>query len=401
MLRTFAGDGAWCWFQDPRAVCIRHRFDRIYATWVTRTGALQIGAYDHDLHETSIFELRREWGRDDHGSGSLLVLPDGRLMVFYAQHNGRGLYCRTTSRPEDIGAWDDEIAVTRESGVTYSHPVHLRDEGLIHVFWRGADWKPAYATSPDGRVWSEARTLIRDVGRAANRIRPYLKVVSDGQSAIHFAFTDGHPRDEAQNSVFHFRYERKEFRTEDGSRLGGFADLPISHRSSSVVYDGKLHGVRAWIWDVALDRGGRPIIAYTRLPRADDHRYHYARWNGQTWNDVQITPGGRWFPQTPILQREREPHYSGGIALDHANPSIAYISLQIDGTFEIEKWTTSDDGNTWEATPITSSSRQDNVRPVVPHGSEGSGNELLWMQGHYVHYTNFDTRIQLWADAKA
>ena len=128
---SFASDGAWCWFQDPRAVHIRHRYRRTYATWVTRAGALQIGAHDHDARETSILELKSGWNADDHGSGSLLVLPDCRLMAFYSQHNGTGLFCRTTSRPEDIDEWDDEIAVTRAPGLTYANPVYLSDERLF------------------------------------------------------------------------------------------------------------------------------------------------------------------------------------------------------------------------------------------------------------------------------
>ena len=377
---------------------IRHRFRRTSATWVTRSGVLQVGSYDHDTKETFEFTLRSGWGADDHGSGSLLVLPDRRLMVFYAQHNGMGLYCRATTQVEDIRAWGEEVAVTKASGVTYANPVHLRDEGLIYVFWRGADWKPTYATSADGVTWSSPRTLIRDAGRVVNDVRPYLKVASDGKAAIHFAFTDGHPRDEPENSVYHFRYERQELRASDGTFLGRSDDVPISPGAASIVYDGKQQCVPAWIWDLALDHGGNPIIAYTRLPRTDDHRYHYARWTGQAWSDTQLTPGGRWFPRTPILRREREPQYSGGIALDHANPSTAYLSRQVDARFEIEKWTAADGGRRWDVVPVTSSSDQDNVRPVVPRGFEGGGGLLLWLQGRYVHYTNYDMRVAMHAD---
>ena len=395
MRRTFADDGAWCWFQDPRAVHINHQFSRTTATWVTRSGVLQVGSYDHRTQETSLFALRSGWGADDHGSGSLLVLPDRRLMAFYAQHNGTGLYCRTTTQPEDIRAWGPEVTVTNASRVTYSNPVYLRDEGTVYVFWRDTDWKPTYSTSSDGTIWSAPRTLIRDAGRAGNDIRPYLKVTSNGRSAIHFAFTDGHPRNESENSVYHFRYERQAFHASDGTSLGHIDSGPISPAAASPVYDGKAQATPAWIWDLALDRDGNPVIAYTRLPHANDHRYHYARWTGKAWSDVQITPGGRWFPQTPALRREREPHYSGGIALDDADPATAYLSRQVDGRFEIEKWTTPDGGASWEVVPITRDSSEDNVRPVIPRGRARSSELLLWMQGRYVHYSDYETGIAM------
>jgi BNR repeat-containing family member len=393
--QTLTEDGAWCWFQDPRAVCVRQRFRRTYATWITRRGTLEIGAFDHDTQQTVVRELKTAWGADDHGSGSLLVLPDNRLMIFYAQHNGTGLYCRATTAPEDISEWDAETAVSLAPRITYSNPVYLRDEKLIHVFWRGTDWKPAFATSADGKTWSPPRTLLRDAARQGNAVRPYVKVASDGRSAIHVAFTDSHPRDEPRNAIHYLRYERHAFHAADGSLLGSGDALPIEHGGAALVFDGTKHGVRSWLWDVAHDSNGHPVIAYTRLPANDDHRYHYARWDGGQWIDTEMTPGGSWFPQTRFLMREREPHYSGGMALDHADPSIVYLSRRVDDTFEIERWVTADRGVTWAATPITRASRHNNVRPVVPRGSDGLGHHVLWMHGRYVHYTNFRTGIRL------
>jgi hypothetical protein len=396
--QVLAADGAWCWFQDPRAVYIDGAFRRTYASWIARSGALQVGWWDHDRRRSFVHELKPDWGRNDHGSGSLLVLPDRRLMVFYAQHNGRGLYCRTTSRPEDIGDWNAEVTVSPAPRVTYSNPVYLRDENLIYVFWRGTDWMPAFATSPDGTTWSAERTLLRGTESDRATARPYFKVASDGRSIIHVAFTDGHPRDEAHNSIYCLKYECHEFHAVDGSYLGCGDELPIEKCRDAMVYDGRLHGVRAWIWDLAQDSRGHPVIAYTRLPSRADHRYHYARWDGAAWTDTQITPGGSWFPRTRFLTREREPHYSGGMSLDHGDPSIVYLSRPVDGIWEIERWATVDDGTHWTATPITRASRQSNVRPVVPRGFDRGGGHLLWMHGRYVHYTNYRTEIRLGAD---
>lgn len=390
---VFSKDGAWCWFQDPRAVYINGKQERTYAGWVTRHGTLQIGAYDHRSGAVEAVTLKENWDADDHNSNSFLVLPDNRIMVFYARHNKQGLFCRVTVRPEDITEWEDEITVSDTPAITYSHPLYLSDEGLLYVFWRGPGWKPTFSTSTDGKTWSPPRILLQEKGREASEIRPYLKVSSDGKASIYFAFTDGHPRDEPENSIYYLSYRRGSFSRADGTVIGTMQDLPIRHSQCDVVYNAKSTKQRSWIWDIAADGAGHPVIAYTRFPAEDDHRYHYARWTGTAWLDTELARGGPWFPQTPLFRRERETYYSGGIAVNHADPSTVYLSRHVDGSFEIEKRTTRDDGKTWAADMITRGSQGLNVRPVVPRGYAGRKDHLLWMRGSYRHWTDFDTAI--------
>ena len=395
--KTITDDGAWCWFQDPRAVYVHGKYKRTYAQWITQDGKLQIGFYDFDTKKTEIFTLKEKWEVDDHNVGTFLVLPDFRLMVFYAQHNGTGLFCCTSTNPEDITQWENEVTVTATSRITYSHPVYLSDEKMFYVFWRGESWKPTLSKSADGKNWSEEQILIQDAGRDSIGIRPYTKIVSDGKSTIHFAFTDGHPNDEAHNSVHYVRYEKGFFYKADGTVAGSMDSLPIQHKQSDIVYDAKATNVRAWIWDIALDEKSSPVIAYTRFPENTNHRYCYARWTGQNWRDVEITPGGKWFPQTISSKEEREQNYSGGICLDHSNPSIVYLSREINGVFEIEKWISPDRGVTWKSTPITENSVRHNVRPVVPrvYGKENNKSLVLWMNGCYRFYTKYNTAIKI------
>ncbi len=96
-------------------------------------------------------------------------------MVFYAQHNQKGLYCRTTSQPEDISKWDDEITITDGPRITYSHPMYLENEKRFYVFWRGESWKPTFSISSNGKSWSKPKILIQEENRAAKDIRPYIK----------------------------------------------------------------------------------------------------------------------------------------------------------------------------------------------------------------------------------
>ncbi len=388
-------DGAWCWFQDPRAVCVAGERSRTYAQWVTRNGHLQVGAFDHTTREIEVHTVREDWGRNDHNVGAFLVLPDNRLMIFYAQHNGPGIYCRTALHPEVISQWGKEVTIHESRRITYAHPVYLAEEDAIYVFWRGGNWKPVFAMSRDGATWSRPITLIRDEEADHRQIRPYLKVVSDGRSAIHFTFTDGHPRVQRRNSVYYVRYANGRFTRADGTPAGGMDTLPLQPHDTDRVYDGRATGVRAWVWDIALDEAGSPVIAFARFPDTTDHRYALARWTGAEWTETEITPAGRWFPQTPAGRREGEPHYSGGVALDPLDPSIVYLSRQVGGAFEIEQWLGPDEYGDWISRPVTQDSRHLNVRPVASRGCACDERHILWMFGAYRNYRVFRTGIRL------
>jgi len=272
LVRTLNDDGAWCWFQDPRAVYVEGLHRRTYAQWISRHGELRVGFYDHDTDTIASVTLKADWTADDHAVGSFLVLPDRRLMVFYAHHNKRGLFARTARRPEDIAEWEDEVTVSDTSKITYSNPVYLNSEKKIFLFWRGSTWKPTVAVSTDdGATWSAPAVFIRRTAKTGGGIRPYLKVTSDGRSAIHFAFTDGHPRDEPTNSIYYMKYEEGRFYRADGSVIGAF-DHPIDPRSTDIVYDARETGVRAWVWDVAVGADDPPGSHRARAPLFGGHR---------------------------------------------------------------------------------------------------------------------------------
>jgi hypothetical protein len=397
-----AASGAWCWFGDPRALRFQGIHDRIYAGWVDSAGSIVVSSLDLESGERAEHTVQPAFNRDDHANPALMILPDGTVVVFYTSHGSAvsdAMYYRLSLRPEDITAWSErhEIGSNTEGprGYTYPNPVRLADEGgRIYLFWRGGNFKPSFSYTDDLVTWSPARTLIQS--DAANVVRPYVKIASNGRDAIHFAFTDGHPRNEPQNSIYYLRYRNGEFTRADGTVIGKMADLPLSHGRADLVYDGRLTGVRAWIWDVASDGQGNPVIVYTRLPEESDHRYHYARWTGEGWLDVELTAAGGWFPQTPEGATEPEPHYSGGIVLDHEDPAVVYLSRPVAGVFEIERWWTGDDGSSWRSRPITAGSANDNVRPFVIRGHSGSSPTLLWMENRfYRHYLDFDSAIRM------
>ncbi|MEY4385356.1 MAG: Unsaturated rhamnogalacturonyl hydrolase YteR [Verrucomicrobiota bacterium] len=396
-------DGGWCWFSDPRAIS---RDGKTYTGWVTANGSIQAAQLDHSSGAVSTFTLHPRFERDDHDNPAFLFLPDGRLMAFYTRHGGGkspGIQTRTLKSVTNFNDWEPELTLPlrdgndRHAGMSYCNPFLLSGEGnTIYLFWRGLSYKPTMAKSTDGgKTWSDAQVVFSLPGLPEGN-RPYAKYTSNGKDRIHLLFTDGHPRNEPSNSVYYVCYHGGAFYKADGTRICGVNDLPIRPEQADCVYNAKQTGARAWIWSVAFDNQDRPVIAYTRLPKETDHRYHYARWDGKSWTDTEICAGGGWFPQTPPGQTEREPHYSSGLTLDPVDPSIVYLTRPVNGVRELEKWTTSDGGKTWQTDLITRGSQHDNIRPVAVLNPTSEGPSVLWqnLSGHYTHFTDYRSSIK-------
>jgi hypothetical protein len=387
VVAPLAPDGAWCWFQDPRAV---YADGRTYTGYVTAAGDIGIASYDYNRHELRRSIVARAFQRDDHAAPALHVLPDGRVMALWSAHRGKQMYYRVTKRPGDVFDWGNtRVLGTNAPGYdTYTYANPLKVGRRLYVFWRAeagasAAGQAAYTSSDDGGdTWEPGRVLLQNATQ-----RPYVKYDARGDT-IHVAYTEGHPN-ATQTGVRYAAFRDGHLYRADGTLI---ADPPIAAARGESVYRGK---PRAWVWDVASDSEGRPVIVYATFPTKTDHRYRYARWNGSRWIDVQLARAGG-----SIVPGGRERQYSGGIALDHGDPSTVYLSRKIRGVFEIERWRTPNRGRTWTRVAVTSRSAQDNVRPVAPRGAHADGPApVLWMSGAYPSYMSFSTGLRARFDA--
>ena len=261
------------------------------------------------------------------------------------------------------------------------------------------------------QTWSPAHTLVLPAGALPGQ-RPYAKYATNGTDTIYFTFDDGHPRDIPTNSVYFMSLKGGEFYRADGTPIAslasvtgsdgtnGGAGVPISNTAADLVYNGGGPDGKAWVQDIAVGANGRPVILFATFPNDSNHRYHYAAWNGTAWQDNDFTGGGG-----SIATIGGETEYSGGLSLDHNDPSIVYTSRQhgTSGTeWEIQRWTTPDGGTTFSGpVSITANSTVKNVRPVVPWGPPGPV-KLLWMSGTYTHWKGlYDTSIQMLTTTRA
>ena len=392
-------DGAWCWFSDPRAVYHKGEKEQLYFGYIDGRGNVRISSKELESGKIESFILHDTLEIDDHNVPSILVLPDGKLLAFYNEHNGN-VYLRKSVYPEDITVWEEEQIIALgidEYNYTYTNPVRLEAEnGRIYMIGRKVGptrsfdhWWPYMKYSDDkGKTWSDDIILLDNEGR---KNPPYLKVATDHQSRIDFLYTDGHPKIGSDVSVYHMYYEGGKFYQTNGEPLGGMDQLPIPIKSVNKIYDASKTKIRAWIWDIAL-HDGNPVITYARYPTEDDHIYHYAYWQDGQWVDWMVVNSGSWIASLRQDDVVREAHYSGGIVLDHQNPDYIYLSREMYGKFEIERRMMLPDGQ-WSTSLITENSSLNNVRPYVAENLPQDHVILLWMYGIYRHYTEYKTGI--------
>jgi hypothetical protein len=384
------GNGAWCWFADPRAIYFH---GRTYAGWVDDAGYAVIAAIGSG-HVTrtriarlaGLPQLGTRTYRDDHDNPALLVEPDGRITAFYSHHSGAQMYSRTTLNPGDITSWGPQQTTPANppgvSAYTYPNAVYLSAENETYLFWRGGG-EPTFAHRDASGRWSQAQTLI-DEPHAV----PYVKLASNGRDTIYLAFTDGHPREHV-TSIYFAEYHDGLLRHANGPPIAPLGSPPIRPAQADRVYDARAnHGVRAWVDDIAPMPDGSPVILYTTFPAEGRRReYHYARWDGHAWRTHDLGDGG-----ATITTGAADHFYSGEMDLDHQDPLVLYASVGSFGHHRIERLSTPDGGKSWRRTWITSGDA-DNVRPVVPRGLPSGSGEVLWMRGRYGGFQRFETSI--------
>lgn len=109
-LLSFHDNGAWCWFEDERAIVDPLRGKLLIGSvgdssglgGSARSGDIDVSWLDLTAGRFGAFELHNQLQGDDHDSPAFLVRPDGRYLALYAQHgNDRFTRYRISTAPGD------------------------------------------------------------------------------------------------------------------------------------------------------------------------------------------------------------------------------------------------------------------------------------------------------------
>jgi len=373
-----------------------------------------VNAIVHDMASgmTSIIELHNKLELDDHDAPAFLVRPDGRLLTLYAKHGTENHFYQHLSTANDPTTWATEqtFTPTASTQLTYSNPILLSAENnRVYDFYRGLDgsYKPSYAYSDDlGQTWHSGNVIV-NVPSAGTLQRPYARYVSNGVDTVHITYTEAHPRD-YNNSIYHVYYKGGTLYHSDGTAIHPLTQGLATPDEGTRVFKGDADNV-AWTIDIVLDPAtAQPHMVYSvqlgsaGLPTGqggNDMRYRYARWDGTAWRDHPLAYAG-----TRLYSGEDD--YTGLAAIDPTDTSVVYISTNAnpvtgaalmsaaDGHrhWEIFRGNTADAGDTWQWTPVTMGSTEDNLRPIVV--SDGAGRKvLLWLRGTYRAYTDYQQQV--------
>ncbi|MDZ7288795.1 MAG: BNR-4 repeat-containing protein [candidate division KSB1 bacterium] len=409
-LIQFNDNGAWCWYQDERAVVDVAQGKLIIGSDASgsgvggssRNGNIEAVIFDLQTGLTHRFTLMKA-GCDDHNAPAFLVRPDGKYLAMYAQHYD------TVSRYRiyDGGQWSAEkqfdwnsIPGGTDFSTTYSNLFYLSAERKIYNFVR------CYARSPNmmvstnqGDTWTYGG-LLTQPDQSIGYVNGYFKYSSNGVDRIDFVGTEHHPRD-YNTSIYHGYIKNGQSFKSDGTLMDSVitdktAPKPAAFTrvfaANTVVNN--ITMTRCWTIDLQTYADG--TVATIFKARANDsetdHRFFYARYDGSKWTSTYLGKAG-----SKMYSSEQD--YVGLGALHPNDPNTIYISTPFDPrddsnltVREIFKGVTTDHGATWSWTPITRKSVRDNFRPIVP-AWDNNNTALLWWRGTYTSAQNFNAAV--------
>lgn len=308
--------------------------------------------------------------RDDHNAPSLLVLPEGRIMIFYTVHDVKdAFFMKMSTNVEDISTFGKRINIKDpdSSSIQYNYPQPKRlNTGDILLFYR----RGSYFNS------DEYFKISKDNSKTWGKP---IKLTDFGKDGV-YAFVY------ARNNQIHIAWNRSVFNapprkiyyifSPDGGvtwkkRDGTDVALPISEDKAEVVFNAGNEPV--YVWDIVVDENNNPFItfAYKNDP---SHEFRFAQWNDRSWKTNIIT--------TSSLLYDNENFYSGGVVIDPKNTYKVYLSKKR-SRLEIEEWVSFNKGQEWEkAESVTKNSSVDNFRlQVVENYSDNF--RLVWSSGLY------------------
>lgn len=405
-------NGAWCWFQDQRAVIDRSNpaaptlmlSSVSSSATATENGDVDLLWRNLATGTQGEFELFNQLQADDHNAASISIRPDGRYVTMYSKHTSDPYtHYRVSTNPHDATSWSADTVITSTANVTYDNTYYLSADrgglGRYYNFTRSIGWDPNIQVSNDyGTTWSYGGRLLAEGGDGD---RPYAQYIGNGVDKVHFVATDRHPDNYANNLYYGYVSDGTLFTTGgtvvDNNVLDASAVAPSALGkifTNGSVWNGTVMN-RAWSDNITLDKAKNPVVVFQACANDSrlDHRFFYARFDGAEWKVSEMAKAGGYLYSS-------QQNYTGLAAIDPENPNLVYISTKIDprdGTtatskYELYKGLTTDFGATWTWLPVTENSTMDNLRPVVPQW-DGTNTALLWMRGTYSTYTSWDTKI--------
>ena len=415
---SITSDGMWTWYGEPKAVYYEGTHKRTYMVWCTSIGGIKgIGYYDHDTKDTMMLALpKMPYAPDDHNHPSIIMRPDGKILVFCTGHPGGEITELISKNPEDITAWEAPVYPGGKNGnYTYPNAVFLKGEGTkgrFYLFFRDALNEPWFCTSDDwGLTWGTKYHMF-----SGGSYKPYCKYASDDSAEIHIIVErENREGNSAVKPIYYMKYKNGAFFCANGRQLATMATLPVYDYNMDTIFYANRFGCSNTCYDIAIDKNKNPVTVMDMFKDTSVNIYWYLRWTGTQWFKTPMVNSGLFRGSTAGTSQSG---FAAGVTLDHEDPNNVYMCRQLlkpsatpfnlaDTSYtnyknnlkatcwtadayahEVEKWTTKDGGATWDTMPITRGTKvsymNTNCLPCVPrHHKAGMKVELIWLNGIY------------------
>lgn len=303
-----------------------------------------IGSFDHATQlvsqPTVVYD---KMGVDDpHDNPSLLIDPDGYLWVFVS---GRGQkrpgFKYRSLQPYNMEAFEQ---ITEEE-MTYPQPWHIEGKGFFHFFTKYTGVRELYyETSTDGRNWSDDRKLAGIIDQPGEKAGHYQ--VSGAHEGTVATFFSRHPNGNVDQRTNLYYLQSRDFGQSWETIDGHPVNLPItSVYSPTLVRDYGTEGKNVYLKDLAFDQNGRPVCLYLTSgghePGPDNapREWRVSHWTGRSW-------------QTTVITTSDHNYDMGSLWIDGTHWTIVAPTQDgpqlHGGGGEIEKWESTDNGESWK-----------------------------------------------------
>jgi hypothetical protein len=307
---------------------------------------------------------------DAHDNPVLQIDADGHLWVFSNAHGtSRPSWIHRSMKPHSIDAFEKIV----ETNFSYGQPWYVPGQGFLFLHTRYAKGRGLHwATSPDGRAWSEPAPLARmELG--------HYQISGREGPRVGTAF-NVHPRPVGLNARTNLYYvETPDHGATWTTAAGARVETPLADvAGAALVRDYRAEGLLVYLKDLGFDEG-RPVIlhltskGYEAGPKSGPRTWRTARWTGSAWEFRDVTTsdhnydfgslwieGGRW-RVLGATDPGPQPHGTGG---------------------ELVLWESADRGATWtRARQVTKGSRLNHTYPRRVVGGHPDF-AALWADGN-------------------
>ena len=410
-VRVVADDGAWG-YAGPHAVAGNGMLFLSYLDQAGTTWVAAIDAENGGITRTKVWE----GDADLHSANPVCVRPDGRIQVFVdpGSYVDNLMHWRTSETPWDISAFGPAQQTEFEADIIQGrqfYPMAARPSGNIYVIinalrddavretvmWWSRDGGDTFANY--ARLWS----LAEDLRGNRSYTRAYVEGSDIHIVAVRVGWTeqlDGHSIGRSEG-VYYIRFDTTDeaFYRADGTRAFSLEEAPVYGPDHfDEVWHWERHGNsrQRGLWADVVAKDGRPYVAFAvqeAVPEGES-ALHDGYWaapddNGQ-WRHHKVATLARGWDNRP----ERKNY---AIAIDPDAPHTVFVAKSTDADADlsqVQRMTTTDNGETWETLEILSGKGRITT-VVVPRRADATPRPLdvLWLDGPIEGWRHYHTRI--------